>query len=152
MAVVHVEAEAVGPVPDQHNLILNALTPTYPDVHQQEDSDTQPISPTDRGRANEPKGLEAAGAEKNTKPDRVVDPKTGKEGTTIADGKRPDGQRVEVKDAKRVTDSPQLRRQNVASKAASGKPSAVVVGTNTKVSKTVEKNHEVIRTKGLGPQ
>jgi hypothetical protein len=109
-------------------------------------------SPQDRGRANEPKGLDVAGATKNTKPDKAVDPKTGKDGSTIPDGKRPDAQRVEVKDSKRVTDSPQLRRQNVVSKASSGKRSVLVTGKNTKVSSTVEKTHEVIRTDKLGPQ
>jgi RHS repeat-associated protein len=111
-----------------------------------------PQSPQDRGRANEQKGLDAANAEKNTKPDTAVDPKTGKEGTTIPDGKRADGQRVEVKDTQRVTDSKQLRLQNEASKDASGKKSVVVTGDKTKVSDTVQGNHEVIRTKDLGPQ
>jgi len=111
-----------------------------------------PQNATDRGRANEQKGLDAVGAEKNTKPDTTVDPKTGKQGTTIPDGKMSDGQRVEVKDTKRVTDSKQLRRQNAASKAASGKPSMVVTGKETKVTPTVENNHEVVKIKDLGPQ
>jgi hypothetical protein len=51
-------------------------------------------------KANEPIGLDAAGAEKNTKSDAVRDPKTGKDGSTIADGKRSDGQRVEVREIK----------------------------------------------------
>lgn len=109
-------------------------------------------TPQERGRANEPTGLAEAGAQKNTKPVTTVDPKTGKTGTTIPDGAHPDGQLAEVKDAKRVTDSPQLRLQNAASKAASGKPSQVITGKNTKVSKTVQQNHEVIRTPKLGPQ
>ena len=109
-------------------------------------------SPQDRGRANEAKGLAVVGADKNTKPVTTVDPKTGNTGTTIPDGKHADGQNVEVKDSKRVTDSPQLRLQNADSKASSGKPSQVVTGQNTKVSKTVQQNHEVVRTPDLGPQ
>ncbi|MBS1813673.1 MAG: hypothetical protein JSS87_02235 [Acidobacteria bacterium] len=109
-------------------------------------------SPQSRGRANEAKGLSEVGAQKNTKPTTTVDPKTGKTGTTIADGNHSDGQLTEVKDTKRVTDSRQLRLQNAASKAASGKPSQVVTGTNTQVSNTVQQNHEVIRTPKLGPQ
>jgi len=107
---------------------------------------------TDRGRANEQKGLDAAGAEKNTKPISATDPKTGREGTTIPDRKKADGQLVEVKDTKRVTDSGQLRLQNEASKQSSGKPSEVVTGEKTKVSKTVQREHPVRRITELGPQ
>ena len=107
---------------------------------------------TDRGRANEQKGLDAAGAEKNTTPISATDPKTGKTGTTIPDGKKPDGQLVEVKDAKRVTDSSQQRLQNEASKQSSGKPSEVVTGEKTQVSKTIQREHPVRRIKDLGPQ
>jgi len=109
-------------------------------------------SATDRGRANEQKGLDAVGAEKNTKPVTTTDPKTGKQGTTIPDGKMSDGQNVEVKDTKRVTDSKQLRLQDQASKAASGKPTMVVTGNDTKVSNTVQNNYEVKKIKELGPQ
>ncbi len=109
-------------------------------------------TPQDRGRANEATGLSEVGADKNTKPVTTVDPKTGQTGTTIPDGKHADGQNVEVKDTQRVTDSKQLRLQNADSKAASGKPSQVVTGENTQVSKTVQQNHEVVRTPKLGPQ
>jgi hypothetical protein len=109
-------------------------------------------TPQDRGRANEATGLAEVGAEKNTKPVTTVDPKTGQTGTTIPDGKHADGQNVDVKDRQRVTDSKQLRLQNADSKAASGKPSQVVTGEKTQVSKTVQQNHDVIRTPKLGPQ
>jgi RHS repeat-associated protein len=109
-------------------------------------------TPQDRGRANEATGLAVVGADKNTKPTTTVDPKTGQTGTTIADGKHGDGQNVEVKDTKRVSDSKQLRLQNADSKASSGKASQVVTGEKTKVSSTVQENHEVIRTPSLGPQ
>ena len=109
-------------------------------------------TPQDRGRANEATGLSEVGADKNTKPVTAVDPKTGKTGVTIPDGTHADGQHVDVKDSKRVTDSAQLRRQNADSKANSGKPSQVVTGKKTQVSKTVQENHEVIRTPKLGPQ
>ena len=74
------------------------------------------------------------------------------EGKTIPDGKKADGQLVEVKDTKRVTDSKQLRLQNEASKQSSGKPSEVVTGQNTKVSETVQREHPVRRIKKLGPK
>lgn len=89
---------------------------------------------------------------KNTKPISATDPKTGKEGTTVPDGKKPDGQLVEVKDTKRVTDSSQQRLQNEASKQVSGKPSEVVTGEKTQVSKTIQREHPVRRIKELGPQ
>ena len=105
---------------------------------------------TDRGRANEAKGLEAAEAKKNTKPVTAVDPKTGKETTVIHDGVREDGQLVEVKDRKYTTDSGQLRTENEVSTSTSGKPLRVIVPENGKVSKTVERNYEVQKTNSMG--
>jgi RHS repeat-associated protein len=111
---------------------------------------------TDRGRANEGKGLAEVGATKNTTPSTTTDPKTGKEVTTIPDGKMPDGQHVEVKDTNVVRSTPQIRGQGQASVAESGKKPILVTGTHTKVSKSVDAakggTHIVVRTPKLGPQ
>jgi RHS repeat-associated protein len=111
---------------------------------------------TDRGRANEGKGLAEVGATKNTTPSTTTDPKTGKEVTTIPDGKMPDGQHVEVKDTNVVRSTPQIRGQGQASVAESGKKPILVTGDKTKVSKSVDAakggTHIVVRTPKLGPQ
>jgi len=111
---------------------------------------------TDRGRANEGKGLAEVGATKNTTPSTTTDPKTGNEVTTIPDGKMPDGQHVEVKDTNVVRSTPQIRGQGQASVAESGKKPILVTGTKTKVSKSVDSatggTHIVVRTPKLGPQ
>jgi hypothetical protein len=53
-----------------------------------------------RGRATEVEQLAKNGLEKNTTPVTRVDPKTGKEGTTIPDAIKKNGGTVEVKDVK----------------------------------------------------
>jgi RHS repeat-associated protein len=103
-----------------------------------------------RGRQAEKSVLEAEGLVKNTKAIQAVDPKTGKVATTIPDAIRASGQTVEVKDVKRLSDSPQLRRQPEISRAA-GQRGQVITGTNTKVSETVQRRMEVRRRKDLGP-
>jgi len=111
---------------------------------------------TDRGRSNEGTGLAEVGATKNTTPSTTTDPKTGKDVTTIPDGKMGDGQHVEVKDTKVVRSTPQLRAQGQASVAESGKKPILVTGKDTKVSKSVDSatggTHIVVRTPKLGPQ
>jgi hypothetical protein len=111
---------------------------------------------TDRGRANEGTGLAEVGATKNTTPSTTTDPKTGKEVTTIPDGKMTDGQHVEVKDTNVVRSTPQIRAQGQASVAESGKKPILVTGKHTKVSKSVDAakggTHIVVRTPKLGPQ
>jgi hypothetical protein len=108
------------------------------------------LIPTARGRVSEKVVLEAEGLAKNTKAFEAVDPKTGKLGATIPDSIRQTGQTVEIKDAKRVTDSAQLRLQSQVSGAA-GEIGQVITGTNTKVSKTVQRRMEVRRRSELGP-
>ncbi len=107
---------------------------------------------TDRGRANGSKGLDAVGAVKNTKPMTVTDPKTGEKVTTVPDGKKADGQLVEVKDTKSASLTKQIRAENAASQATSGKPVNVVVGENTNVSKPLQNATEVTKIKPIGPQ
>ncbi|HET9363478.1 MAG TPA: putative toxin, partial [Candidatus Angelobacter sp.] len=90
----------------------------------------------------EKKVLDKEGVSKNTKPMKATDPKTGKEGTTIPDGVRENGQTVESKGGKSVSDSPQLRRQTEVSQQSGQKPQ-VVVKPGTKVSKTVRERMNV---------
>jgi hypothetical protein len=111
----------------------------------------QAVKAVERGRASEKAVLGAEGLAKNTAGIKAVDPKTGKVGTTIPDAMRPSGATVEVKDVKRLTDSPQMRRQSEISRQA-GQRGEVVTGTNTNVSRTVQDRMRVRRRDDLGPQ
>jgi hypothetical protein len=82
----------------------------------------------------------------------VTDPKTGEKVTTVPDGKKADGQLVEVKDTKSASLTKQIRAENAASQATSGKPVNVVVGENTNVSKPLQNATEVTKIKPIGPQ
>jgi RHS repeat-associated protein len=97
-----------------------------------------------RGRESEARVLDALGEAKNT--GRVK----GCEGCSI-----PDYQNAttigDIKDAKRVTDSPQLRIQREAA-AKSNREHVVQTGTNTRVSKTVQEQSTVRRRDDLGPK
>jgi RHS repeat-associated protein len=97
-----------------------------------------------RGRQSEARVLDALGEAKNTEKVR------GCEGCSI-----PDYQNAttigEIKDAKRVTDSRQLRIQREAA-ANSNRAHVVETGTNTQVSKTVEEQSKVRRREDLGPR
>jgi len=98
-----------------------------------------------RGRESEARVLDALGETKNTAKVR------GCEGCSI-----PDYQNAttigENKDAKRVTDSSQLRIQRGAA-ATSGREHVVQTGTNTRVTSTVERRGTRIeRRDDLGPK
>jgi RHS repeat-associated protein len=97
-----------------------------------------------RGVESEARVLRELGEAKNT--ERVL----GREGESIPDyaNRTTIG---EIKDAKRVTDSRQLRIQREAA-ANSNRAHVVQTGTNTKVSSTVERQSTVRRREGLGPQ
>jgi RHS repeat-associated protein len=103
-----------------------------------------------RGRKNEARALDDLGIPKNTKKIEAIDPKTGKPGKTIPDGLE-NGQTIEIKDVKKLSDSPQLRKQSKIS-AKSGQKGRVVTGPNTKVSKTVDKRMKVETLEYLGPK
>jgi RHS repeat-associated protein len=96
------------------------------------------------GLAFEEKALASEGLQKNTTPMEAVDPKTGKTGTTIPDAQRANGQTVEAKNVKTLSDSRQLRRQSVIS-AKSGQKAQVLVNKNNiqKVSPTVQNRMNV---------
>jgi intein/homing endonuclease len=91
-----------------------------------------------RGRKNEAKALAEEGLRKNTESFTIKDPKTGKLKTTIPDGMK-NGQTVEIKDVKTLSDSAQLRVQNELS-GQNGKRAKIITGKNTKVSDIVLKN------------
>ena len=79
--------------------------------------------------------------DKNNKSFTRPDPKTGKEGTTIPDGYK-DGQTVEIKNVKRLTDSKQLRLQKEIS-AENGRTPRLIINQSAKISKTVRQNFDI---------
>lgn len=105
-----------------------------------------------RGKVREAAVLDDLGLEKNTKSLSGVDPKTGLPGSTIPDAIDPKtGDLIEIKDKVYTTNSKQLRIQgNVAEKKVVKQ--RVIVGTDAKVSKTVEKLYRPERSPRLGPK
>ena len=97
----------------------------------------------ERGRAAEARVLGDIGQAKNT--GKVF----GKEGASI-----PDFQNSttigEIKDTKRVTDSPQLRIQKEAAQQ-SGRTHEIYAGENAKVSEKAAQGSTVVRRTDLGP-
>ncbi|THD32379.1 MAG: hypothetical protein DI588_07095 [Flavobacterium johnsoniae] len=93
------------------------------------------------GRATEAEQLVKNGLEKNTKPYQAVDPKTGKEGTTIPDAF--DGkQTVEFKNVRYQPETKQLRLQRAVFNAKGAKP-RLIINQSTKVSKNVKANFDI---------
>lgn len=107
---------------------------------------------TDRGRRVEREVLTSEGLEKNTVGVETVDPKTGKTGTTIPDAMRPNGATVEVKDVKRLSDSPQLRRQSEISRQSGERAEVIITDRTESVSKTVQDRMRVRRVGEGSPQ
>jgi len=64
-------------------------------------------------------------------------------GKTIPDAIRSNGQTVEFKDAKKVSDSPQLRRQSEISARSGQKAEVIVSNKNQRVSSTVKARMKV---------
>jgi RHS repeat-associated protein len=97
-----------------------------------------------RGRQSELRLLQALGETKNTKKVRAC------EGCSV-----PDYQNAttigEIKDAKRIVNSRQLRIQREAA-ASSGREHVVHAGANAQVSRTVQQQSTVRRTEDLGPK
>lgn len=88
------------------------------------------------GRKVEVEQLAKSGQDKNTTPYKAIDPKTGKEGTTIPDAMRPNGGTTEVKFVKNQPLDKQLRLQNEVSKAAGVKPE-LIINQSAKITKPV---------------
>jgi hypothetical protein len=97
-----------------------------------------------RGLGTEARALLQEGLSKNTQLLACIDPKTGMPGSTIPDGVRASGQTVDVKDVKRLCDSPQLRRQSGIS-ALSLQKGQIITNERTQVSKTVRERMDVRR-------
>jgi hypothetical protein len=97
-----------------------------------------------RGLVTEARALLQEGLSKNTQLLACIDPKTGMPGSTIPDGVRANGQTVEVKDVKRLCDSPQLRRQSGIS-ALSRQKGQIITNERTHVSKAVQERMDVRR-------
>ena len=95
------------------------------------------------GLDTQKQALDKEGLRENTKHIEATDPKTGKTSTTVPDAVRENGQTVEVKDVKSLSDSPQLRRQSEIS-AQSGQKGQVILGQkNQSVSNTVKTRMDV---------
>ena len=109
------------------------------------------LDPKARGRINEGKVLGKNGLTKNNEKFTVTDPKTGESVTTIPDAILENGQTVEIKDTKTVSYTKQLRAQQQVANASGQKP-ILITGTNTKVTKNVSNNFEIIRDPSIGPQ
>jgi RHS repeat-associated protein len=105
----------------------------------------------ERGVQSEKFTLKQEGLEKNTTPVTVTDSKTGKKVTTIPDSYTADGGTVEVKDAKKLSDSKQLRAQSQVS-AQNGQKGTIITGASTGVSKTLRKRMIIETRDHLGPQ
>jgi RHS repeat-associated protein len=103
----------------------------------------QGVTAFERGRQSEKAVLEAEGLTKHTKPMQAVHPKTSTVRGTIPDAIRPNGQTADVKDAKRVNDSPQLRRQSENSARTGQRGQVIVTQRNQRVSTTVQKRMEI---------
>ena len=88
--------------------------------------------------------LDDLGLPKNTK--LVTTP----DGRSIPDALT-DSKSIEIKDAKRVSNTRQLRIQAGAA-AHSGRESVLITGEKTRVSGKVKENFDVIRGKDLGPE
>lgn len=97
-----------------------------------------------RGVASEARVLDALGEVKNTEKALTS------HGNTIPDFQNA-RQVGEIKDAKRVSNTAQLRAQREFA-SETGREHTVVTGTNTKVSKTVDEQSKVIRRDDLGPE
>ena len=95
--------------------------------------------------------LKSEGLTSNRKMMDGIDPKTRIKGKTMPDAVRSDGQLVEVKDVKVLSDSKQLRIQNELSRKGSGRAVEVITGKNTKVSGTVQEAYQVKRNSKIGP-
>ena len=106
----------------------------------------------ERGRASEAKVLKDIGATKNTRRMTVEDSSTGKMVTVIPDGVT-DGKLIEIKDAKSVYNTTQIRGELEAAQGEH-KKFELITGEKTHVSGKILDNDkiQVTRRKDLGPQ
>ncbi|CAM1348691.1 putative toxin [Tenacibaculum ascidiaceicola] len=90
-----------------------------------------------RGAATEATQLAKEGLSKNTEKFTRIDPKTGKEGTTIPDGVKPNGGTVEIKNVQKQSLTRQLRLQQEVSKGSGVKPE-LIINKGAKLSKPLQ--------------
>ncbi len=99
-----------------------------------------------RGNKVEAEQLKNNGLEKNTKPFKGVDPKTGKESTTVPDALKNDGQStVEIKNVKQQSLTEQLRTQEKISNDNGFKPE-LIINEGAKISKPLQNSTFDIKT------
>jgi RHS repeat-associated protein len=104
-----------------------------------------------RGRATEVEQLGRNGLDKNTKPIEVIDPKTGKSGTTVPDALKNEGQStVEIKDVKTQGLTRQLRLQEKYSNDNGFKPE-LIINEGAKLSKPLQNSTFDIKTYSATP-
>jgi hypothetical protein len=96
------------------------------------------------GRQTEAEQLQRLGMDKNTESFTRIDPKTGKEGTTIPDGMK-NGQTTEIKNVQRLTDSKQLRLQKEVS-SGNGQLPRIIINESARISETVRNGGYDIET------
>lgn len=98
-----------------------------------------------RGRMTEVEQLSKNGLDKNTESFTRVDPKTGKEGTTIPDAIKPDGGTVEIKNVQRQSLTRQLRLQREISNESGVKPE-LIINQGAKLTKPLKEGGFDIKT------
>jgi len=97
-----------------------------------------PVEQIAKGIKTEGEQLAKHGLEKNTKPIREVDPKTGNEGTTIPDAYKNGGQSTsEIKNVKQQSLTEQLRLQEKFSNDNGFKPE-LIINEGAKLSKPLQ--------------
>ena len=103
-----------------------------------------------RGRATEAEQLAKNGLEKNNQPIEVVDPKTGKSGTTIADAMKNGGKSTtEIKDVSKQSLTKQLRLQEKFSNENGFNPE-LIINNGAKLSKPLQNSTFEIKTYNMG--
>jgi len=96
------------------------------------------VANTSRGAKTETEQLKNNGLEKNTRPIKEVDPKTGKEGETVPDALKENGKKsVEIKDVKEQSLTKQLRLQKKFSNDNGFKPE-LLINETAKLSKPLQ--------------
>ncbi|MCO6174098.1 putative toxin, partial [Flavobacterium sp. NRK F10] len=98
-----------------------------------------------RGRATEVEQLAENNLEKNTESFTRIDPKTGKEGTTIPDAMTPEGATVEVKNVQKQSLTRQLRLQREISNENGVKPE-LIINKDAKLSEPLQNGGFDIKT------
>ncbi|WP_348619721.1 DUF6443 domain-containing protein [Pedobacter lusitanus] len=104
-----------------------------------------------RGNATEAEQLSKNGLEKNYKPIKETDPKTGQEGKTIPDAFKNEGEStVEIKDVKNQSFTKQLRMQEKYSNDNGYSPE-LIINKGARLSEPLKKSSFIIKTYQISP-